>query len=67
MKFKKGESIRVKQGISDPDYPSIDINGWQGRIVEFDGEDEDGELYIIAWDSISLRNMDSEVILDAIY
>ena len=66
MKFKKGESIRVKQGISDPDYPTIDISGWQGRIVEFDGEDEDGELYIIAWDSISLRNMDSEVILDAI-
>jgi len=66
MKFKKGESIRVKQGISDPDYPSIDISGWQGRIVEFDGEDEDGELYIVAWDSISLKNMHSDVILDAI-
>jgi hypothetical protein len=47
MKFKKGESIRVKQEISDPDYPSIDISGWQGRIVEFDGEDEDQLKYVI--------------------
>ncbi len=66
MKFKKGESIKIKQGICDPDYPNIDISGWQGRIVEFDGEDEDGELYIIAWDSISLKSMDSSVILEAI-
>lgn len=66
MKFKKGESIKIKQGVCDPDYPNIDISGWQGRIVEFDGEDEDGELYIIAWDSISLKSMDSTVILDAI-
>jgi hypothetical protein len=65
-KFKKGESISVKKGVSDPDYPTIDISGWQGRIVEFDGEDEDGELYIVAWDSISLKSMDANVILDAI-
>jgi hypothetical protein len=66
MKFKKGESIKIKQGVCDPDYPNIDISGWQGRILEFDGEDEDGELYIIAWDSISLKSMDAAVILDAI-
>lgn len=66
MIFKNGESVRVKDGVMDPDYPLISIGGWQGRVLEFDGEDEDGELYIVAWDSISLKLLNADVVLEAI-
>lgn len=65
--FKKGDSIRIKDGVCDPDYPEIEIGGWQGRIFELEGADETGqELYTIAWDSISLKSLDAEIILESI-
>jgi hypothetical protein len=66
-KFKKGDCVRVKNGVFDPDYPEIDISGWQGRIEEYEGEGEDGgDLYTISWDSISLRSLDSQIIMDSL-
>ena len=66
-KFKKGDCVKIKDGVTDPDYPEIDISGWQGRVEEFENDaEEGGELYTIAWDSISLRNLDAQIILDSI-
>jgi hypothetical protein len=64
--FKQGDCVRIKQGVNDPDYPEIDLSGWQGRIVSYEGKEADGELYTLAWDSISLKALDEDVILDAI-
>jgi hypothetical protein len=66
-KFKVGDSIKVIEGTVDPDYDHINIGGWYGRIFaieELDGED--GTLYTIEWDSISLKSLDSEIILECI-
>lgn len=66
-KFKVGDSIKVVEGTVDPDYDHIEIGGWCGRIFaieELDGED--GTLYTIEWDSISLKSLDPEIILECI-
>ena len=54
--FEVGDSVRVKEGVTDPDSAS-NIGGWQGRISEI-GEGPDGEPFVAAaWDSHTLRDM----------
>ena len=57
--FKAGDSVVVKPGIVDPDF-SIEIGGWQGRILGIGPDREDTVL--ICWDSITLKNMPGSVI-----
>lgn len=45
MKFKVGDKVRVKHGISDPDYPDMPLGGWAGTIAEVH---EDG-MYTVRW------------------
>ena len=42
MKYKIGQSVRVKRGILCPDDPDYDLSGWQGRIIDIDEEEEEG-------------------------
>lgn len=56
--FKIGDSVVVKSGVKDPDL-GIDIEGWQGRIVEIEKKDK---IVGIAWDSITLKSMPDWVI-----
>jgi len=38
MKLSVGDSVKVNQGVIDPDF-DFDISGWQGRVEEiFYGE-----------------------------
>lgn len=54
--MKKGNSVRVKQGILDPDLEKYDMSGWQGRIIDMFKDEESGETICeIAWDSITLK------------
>jgi hypothetical protein len=32
--FASGDTVRVKPGLADPDYPDIPIGGWAGQITE---------------------------------
>ncbi len=50
IKYKVGDSVKVKNGIKDPDF-GIDISGWQGQISEIDND-----IICIAWDSVTLSN-----------
>jgi Calcium binding len=34
LRFKVGDKVRVKPGISDPDFPDIPLGGWGGTITE---------------------------------
>ena len=62
MKIKKGDSVRVKPGITDPDFDN-DISGWQGRVTHIDIDTEDEITFIeIAWDSATLNQMPEELI-----
>jgi hypothetical protein len=47
----------VKQGVKDQDNDSVEIGGWQGRIVEMDNGGEDTPVVLVEWDSPTLREM----------
>jgi hypothetical protein len=57
MAFHIGDSVIVKSGVLDPDF-EIDISGWQGRV-----EEVNDETVFIRWDSITLREMASSLII----
>ena len=54
MKYRVGQSVRVKAGLMAPDDPDMDLSGWQGRVYNIcDGKD--GHTCIgIKWDSLTL-------------
>lgn len=51
--FKKGDFVKVKDGIKDPDDDKITIGNWCGRITEI----YDDGIADIKWDSITIRGM----------
>ena len=59
MEIKIGHSVRVKPGVSDPDF-EYDISGWQGRVTQIDTDEI--KLIEIAWDSVTLNQMPEEII-----
>ncbi|MHC5761493.1 calcium-binding protein [Nostoc sp.] len=58
IKLKIGNSVIVKPSVLDPDL-GTDISGWQGRISQINPENNS---ICIDWDSITLKNIPSEVI-----
>jgi len=59
MNLSIGDSVKVNQGVIDPDF-DFDISGWQGRIEEiFDGEG----LVLIRWESMTLAQMPLELVI----
>jgi hypothetical protein len=56
-----GDSVIVKPGTQDPDF-DIEIGGWQGRISEMHPAGNP-DTVLIAWDSITLRQMPNWVIV----
>ena len=57
MKYKIGQSAKVKKGILCPDDPDYDLSGWQGRIIDIVEEEVDEPTIGITWDSITLEEM----------
>jgi hypothetical protein len=41
----KGDAIRVRLGVTDPDFPDIPRGGWAGKITEV--EEGEPQLYLI--------------------
>ncbi|MBF0538903.1 MAG: hypothetical protein HQL03_11715 [Nitrospirae bacterium] len=65
--IKVGDCVKVKKGVSDPDFADSSIEGWHGRIIDFvktdDSEvDKDNPVIDIEWDSITLRGMTDDYI-----
>lgn len=54
--FKVGASIKVKEGINDPDT-NVDLSSWQGRVLKIEEGQSDHPLLLVAWDSHTLRSM----------
>jgi hypothetical protein len=59
--MKIGDSIKVKQGIISPDYDDLIIGGWQGRIIEINGNIVTMEL-----DSITLSQLSEDYIIGSL-
>jgi len=55
-KFRVGEQVRVKRGVSDPDYLDIPLGGWVGTVKEVD-QDPRQCYYLIAWSEETLKNV----------
>jgi hypothetical protein len=54
--FQIGTKVRVKSGVSDPDFPDIPLGGWAGMVTKV--EHAKGEVtYLITWDQRTLRGM----------
>src|SRR4028118_1113136 len=63
--MKKGDNVKVKQGILDPDLNQFDMSGRQGRITNITSDNE-SDLIEIAWDSITLKQLPKEFIENSI-
>ncbi|HEX8607163.1 MAG TPA: hypothetical protein VF679_00840 [Pedobacter sp.] len=63
--MKQGDSVKVKQGILDPDLNQFNMSGWQGRITNITSDNE-SNLIEIAWDSITLKQLPKEFIENSI-
>lgn len=56
MPFKIDDSVKVKKNVMCPDYESLCLGGWQGRIFEIE------DVVGIRWDSITLNQLPLEYI-----
>jgi hypothetical protein len=55
-RFEPGAKVRVKRGVTDPDFPDIPLGGWAGSIKEVQGVK--GEpTYLIEWDGRTLKGI----------
>jgi hypothetical protein len=54
-RFVVGDVVRVRSGVTDPDFPDIPLGGWAGKITEV--EDGDPPLYLIRWSQETLKNI----------
>ena len=57
----EGSRIRVKPGVSSPEFPEISLAGWTGTIVESTGKPPEQKV-IIEWDAATLAAMPAEYI-----
>jgi len=71
--FKIGDSVKIKKGVIHPFFDEINMEGWQGRIVEIEDDNLDcegceikdvcsdrsknGMLFHIEFDSITIKQM----------
>jgi hypothetical protein len=54
-KFVRGDSVRVRSGVTNPDFPDIPLGGWAGKITEV--EEGNAPLCLIRWSQETLKNM----------
>ena len=55
-RFEVGNKVRVKPGVSDPDFPDIPLGGWTGTVTEVEQAD-DQITYEIKWNKRTVNGM----------
>ncbi len=55
-RFSIGDLVRVKPGVSDPDFPDIPLGGWAGKIIE--AQHGRPRMVLIRWNVETLKNVD---------
>jgi hypothetical protein len=55
-RFKRGDKVRVKRGVPDPNFPDIPLGGWAGTVEEVD-RPEGETTVLVAWNRTTLRDM----------
>ena len=55
MKYKIGQTVKVKNGVLCPDDSEFNLSGWAGRIIDLDEGEE--PTVCIEFDSINDKNI----------
>jgi len=55
VQFVVGDAVRVRSGVTDPDFPDIPLGGWAGKITEV--ENGNPPLYLIRWNQETLKSI----------
>lgn len=61
LPFKIGACVRVRARVKDPDWEQ-DLGGWQGRVLSIAQPKRGKPTVMIAWDSVTLRQMSAAAI-----
>ena len=54
-RFKVGNTVRTKSGVTDPDFDDVPIGGWVGTVS--DAEPGNPATYLIEWNQHTLANI----------
>ncbi len=52
----EGTRIRVRAGVTSPEFPEVSLEGWSGTVIEASGKPPTVKI-IIEWDADTLGNM----------
>ena len=56
-----GARIRVKVGVSSPEFPEVSIGGWTGAVVEVSGKPP-AQKFLVEWDDATLAAMPADYV-----
>ena len=51
-----GQRIRIKPGVTAPEFPEVSCAGWTGVVMELIGKKSDPQ-YVVEWDEATLSRM----------
>ncbi len=54
--FSPGHAIRIKPGVTAPEFPDVSCAGWTGIIMELIGK-KTAPQYVVEWDQATLSTM----------
>lgn len=55
-KLSVGQNVRIKQGVTAPEFPDVSCAGWTGTVIDLIGKKADPQ-YVIEWDDPTLEVM----------
>ena len=53
-RFNVGDKVRVRPGVSDPDYDDLTIGGWTGTVAEI--QSGTPPTFLVGWSTETLKN-----------
>lgn len=57
----EGMRVRVKEGVTSPEFPEISIAGWTGTVCEVTGKASPTSC-VLEWDTNTVSNMPPEYV-----
>jgi hypothetical protein len=54
--YAAGDRVRVRRGVTDPEYPDLPLGGWAGTVVEVDARSSP-TTYRVRWSRETLRHV----------
>lgn len=56
-----GTKVRVREGVTSPEFPEISLSGWTGLVVEAQGKPP-AVQFIIEWDDATMAAMPADYV-----